>query len=224
MAKAQLHGVVDEFHYDGGEVNFGEKRANSLPYLYPTSAARQGGDKTPKGHIMLLPYTRSIMMTVLALVFSQPCLAAIGQSQSSLDPFLEQLQRESMGTKAPKSHDPFMVLVSLSMPESSLIPLLRQAHELGAPVYIQGVLPEGFKATIETINQRLQAQGEQPIGGISIDPHPFKTWGVTRVPTYILQDQGRVDRLTGNITPRAALQQFVISGDNQDLARTLSKR
>nr|AKN35841.1 hypothetical protein [Vibrio tasmaniensis] len=36
-----MHGVVGEFHFDGDEANFGEKRANSLPYFRQTSAARQ---------------------------------------------------------------------------------------------------------------------------------------------------------------------------------------
>ncbi|MFA0077994.1 type-F conjugative transfer system pilin assembly protein TrbC [Vibrio artabrorum] len=159
---------------------------------------------------------------VLLFGLSAPCWAVDVQTPEAMTRFLTQQQARAGGVQ--KVESPLLILVSLSMPSSSLVPLMRQAHELGAPVYIQGVLPSGFKATVQKINQLLQAQGEAPIGGISIDPHPFKTWGVTRVPTYILQDQGRVDRLTGNVTPRAALQQFALSGENAALARTLSKR
>ncbi|MGX9523180.1 type-F conjugative transfer system pilin assembly protein TrbC [Vibrio mediterranei] len=130
------------------------------------------------------------------------------------------------------------------MPQSSLIPLLRQASELGAPVMIRGVLPQGFKATIDTVYQLMAQMKQQhlpPLGGVSIDPHAFTTWHVTRVPTFVLQESGaslssptesspaeasqaepgRADRLVGNLTPMAALKQFAISGEHSELARSL---
>ncbi|MGR5299397.1 type-F conjugative transfer system pilin assembly protein TrbC [Vibrio mediterranei] len=124
--------------------------------------------------------------------------------------------------------------MSLSMPQSSLIPLLRQASELGAPVMIRGVLPQGFKATIDAVYQLMAQMKQQhlpPLGGVSIDPHAFTIWHVTRVPTFVLQEAGtslpsptepgRADRLVGNLTPMAALKQFAISGEHSELARSL---
>ncbi|WP_338126453.1 type-F conjugative transfer system pilin assembly protein TrbC [Vibrio mediterranei] len=124
--------------------------------------------------------------------------------------------------------------MSLNMPQSSLIPLLRQASELGAPVMIRGVLPQGFKATIDAVYQlmaQMQQQHLPPLGGVSIDPHAFTTWHVTRVPTFVLQEAetsppnlaepSPTDRLVGNLTPMAALKQFAISGEHSELARSL---
>jgi conjugal transfer pilus assembly protein TrbC len=170
------------------------------------------------------------------------------QTPDDVQHFLNNLQAQHAPVGAPAA-PPLQIFVSLNMPQSSLIPLLRQASELGAPVMIRGVLPQGFKATIDAVYQ-LMAQMEQqhlpPLGGVSIDPHAFTTWHVTRVPTFVLQEAGTslssptessptesnpaeasqvepnlADRLVGNLTPIAALKQFAISGEHSELARSL---
>ena len=160
------------------------------------------------------------------------------QTPNDVQRFLHNLQAQQAPTRA-QAAPPLQIFVSLSMPQSSLIPLLRQASELGAPVMIRGVLPEGFKATIDAVYQlmaQMQQQHLPPLGGVSIDPHAFTTWHVTRVPTFVLQEAetspsspaepnlaepGRADRLVGNLTPMAALKQFAISGEHSELARSL---
>jgi conjugal transfer pilus assembly protein TrbC len=165
------------------------------------------------------------------------------QTPDDVQHFLNNLQAQHApaGTQAAP---PLQIFVSLSMPQSSLIPLLRQASELGAPVMIRGVLPQGFKATIDAVYQlmaQMQQQHLPPLGGVSIDPHAFTTWHVTRVPTFVLQETetslssptesnpaeasqvepNLADRLVGNLTPMAALNQFAISGEHSELARSL---
>lgn len=152
------------------------------------------------------------------------------QNPDDVQRFLNNLQAQHAPTRA-QAAPPLQIFVSLSMPQSSLIPLLRQASELGAPVMIRGVLPQGFKATIDAVYQlmaQMQQQHLPPLGGVSIDPHAFTTWHVTRVPTFVLQstesnptEPGRADRLVGNLTPMAALKQFAISGEHSELARSL---
>ncbi|MGX9520544.1 type-F conjugative transfer system pilin assembly protein TrbC [Vibrio mediterranei] len=155
------------------------------------------------------------------------------QTPDDVQRFLHNLQTQQGFTPA-QTTSPLQIFVSLSMPQSSLIPLFRQASELGAPVMIRGVLPQGFKATIDAVYQ-LMAQMEQqhlpPLGGVSIDPHAFTTWHVTRVPTFVLQEAetspsspaepNLADRLVGNLTPMAALKQFAVSGEHSELARSL---
>lgn len=150
------------------------------------------------------------------------------QNPEDIQRFLSELSPTS---RAPTP--PLQIFVSLTLPQSSLIPLLRQASDLGAPVMIRGVLPQGFKATIDAVYQlmsQMQRQDLPPLGGVSIDPQAFTTWHVTRVPTFILQgttkvndktDQSHADRLMGNLTPIAALKQFAISGEHSDLARSM---
>ncbi|MGR5299316.1 type-F conjugative transfer system pilin assembly protein TrbC [Vibrio mediterranei] len=162
------------------------------------------------------------------------------QTPDDVQRFLHNLQTQQGFTPA-QTASPLQIFVSLSMPQSSLIPLLRQASELGAPVMIRGVLPQGFKATIDAVYQlmaQMQQQHLPPLGGVSIDPHAFTTWHVTRVPTFVLQptalnpaepspaepgraEPNRADRLVGNLTPMAALKQFAISGEHSELARSL---
>ncbi|WP_301338305.1 type-F conjugative transfer system pilin assembly protein TrbC [Vibrio mediterranei] len=160
------------------------------------------------------------------------------QTPDDVQRFLKNLQAQHAPAGA-QAAPPLQIFVSLSMPQSSLIPLLRQASELGAPVMIRGVLPQGFKATINAVYQlmaQMQQQHLPPLGGVSIDPHAFTTWHVTRVPTFVLQEtetspssptesnpaeSGQADRLVGNLTPMAALNQFAISGEHSELARSL---
>ncbi|ASI93424.1 MULTISPECIES: type-F conjugative transfer system pilin assembly protein TrbC [Vibrio] len=165
------------------------------------------------------------------------------QTPDDVQRFLNNLQAQHAPAGA-QTAPPLQIFVSLSMPQSSLIPLLRQASELGAPVMIRGVLPQGFKATIDAVYQlmaQMQQQHLPPLGGVSIDPHAFTAWHVTRVPTFVLQETetspssptesspaeasqaepGRADRLVGNLTPMAALKQFAISGEHSELARSL---
>ncbi|MCY9855394.1 type-F conjugative transfer system pilin assembly protein TrbC [Vibrio mediterranei] len=157
------------------------------------------------------------------------------QTPNDVQRFLHNLQAQHAPAGA-QAAPPLQIFVSLSMPQSSLIPLLRQASELGAPVMIRGVLPQGFKATIDAVYQlmaQMQQQHLPPLGGVSIDPHAFTTWHVTRVPTFVLQptalnpaepsqaEPSSADRLVGNLTPMAALKQFAISGEHSELARSL---
>ncbi|MCG9658770.1 type-F conjugative transfer system pilin assembly protein TrbC [Vibrio mediterranei] len=157
------------------------------------------------------------------------------QTPDDVQRFLKSLQAQQAPTRA-RAAPPLQIFVSLNMPQSSLIPLLRQASELGAPVMIRGVLPQGFKATIDAVYQLMAQMKQQhlpPLGGVSIDPHAFTIWHVTRVPTFVLQptalnpaepspaEPGRADRLVGNLTPMAALKQFAISGEHSELARSL---
>jgi conjugal transfer pilus assembly protein TrbC len=152
------------------------------------------------------------------------------QTPDDVQRFLNNLQAQHSPAEA-QAAPPLQIFVSFSMPQSSLIPLLRQAGELGAPVMIRGVLPQGVKATIDAVYQlmaQMQQQHLPPLGGVSIDPHAFIAWHVTRVPTFVLQptalnpaEPGPPDRLVGNLTPMAALKQFAISGEHSKLARSL---
>lgn len=75
-----------------------------------------------------------------------------------------------------------IVLVSQSMPKSSLQALLKQANKYQAMVVVRG-LPEGD--LIEEINQ-LRKLAEGSGSGFAIDPTLFTRFQVDTVPTFIL--------------------------------------
>ncbi len=130
-----------------------------------------------------------------------------------------------------------IVFVSLSMPDSTLKGIILQAQKLNAEVVIRGVLPSGFKATTSRLSELLiddpNQATKEPLGGVSIDPVRFRQFAVTRVPTYVLLDDGacavaklpcgseHFDQLEGNVTPISALHVFEQKGMLSPIAHRL---
>jgi type-F conjugative transfer system pilin assembly protein TrbC len=130
-----------------------------------------------------------------------------------------------------KQFQGLLIFASLGMPEMSLKALLKQADHLGVPIIIQGVLPEGFMATVKKMMHLItpdkkSQKGELPIGGIVIEPNWFKHFGITQVPAFVLTDQlvpcvgqdckvTEHDVLYGNISLYDALNIFRQKGSIQ---------
>ena len=124
-----------------------------------------------------------------------------------------------------------LVLVSLGMPDSALIPLLKDASTTGARVIIRGMVAGGdLKATAMRIRKLINHAGG---GQIDIDPLPFRTFNVTRVPTFIvtktsyrdcrgIECKGTIplfDKIVGNISLRSALETVSLRGDVKGVAK-----
>ncbi|MBY7933075.1 type-F conjugative transfer system pilin assembly protein TrbC [Vibrio furnissii] len=179
---------------------------------------------------------RLTVFVLLALSFQ--CLANGFDFNKEIQKQLEKIHDENAGKYADvnnleRPHPNLIIFVSLSMPESSLESILRQADEINAAVVIKGVVPQGLKATIDNVSKLLIGNRTDPkdiFGGISIMPERFDQFGVNKVPTYILipQDKCKVakdycdpknyDKLVGNITPISALNVFRNNGEYAKLA------
>lgn len=120
------------------------------------------------------------------------------------------------------------IFASLGMPEMALKALLKQADHLGVPILIQGLLPQGFMATVNKMMQLVGAdkkptEGQMPVGGIVIEPNWFKHFGITQVPAFVLTNAlnpciggncktTEHDVITGNISLYEALRIFKQKG------------
>ncbi|MDF1805791.1 type-F conjugative transfer system pilin assembly protein TrbC [Hyphomonas sp.] len=111
------------------------------------------------------------------------------------------------------------VLVSLGMPDDALRRLAMEAHELNATMVIRGFYGETF---LDTQNRIASLFSQDEAAGLTIDPRPFKAFGVTQVPAIVyaegpIEPCGELgcvpaapphDIVRGNISLRAALELF----------------
>ena len=145
---------------------------------------------------------------------------SVHQTQQEQLKKLDRHRPQSSAVQTPQ----VIVFASLGMPRTSLHQLVMQADQYQVPVVIRGVLPEGFKATVNTIHKALANENQipngdnQPVrGGIAIDPNWFRTFGIKQVPAFVVVKEGACseqghcssydfDVLYGNIPLPSALE------------------
>ena len=79
-----------------------------------------------------------------------------------------------------------IVFTSLSVPAASWRQSARDAARIGAPLVLRGVAPEGLRATVKAVGERLG--GAQ--AGVAIDPRLFRLFGIERVPAVAVVPGG----------------------------------
>ena len=114
----------------------------------------------------------------------------------------------------------FYMFASFGLSDSLLRQMLDYAKIYNGVIVLRGLKNNSFKQTAEHV-QRLSKEGEE--AAIIIDPTLFKQFEVERVPAYILAKQEKCpvglsckpsyDKITGNITPKYALEKFVEKGE-----------
>ena len=117
-----------------------------------------------------------------------------------------------------------LIFMSLSVPKPSWRQWAAEAARAGVPLVVRGPSPEGLRATIEEIGDRLG--GEE--AGVAIDPRLFRLFDIDRVPAVVALPLGvppcrsrgcaddeppPFDRITGNIGLVAALAAIAAEGD-----------
>ncbi len=105
-----------------------------------------------------------------------------------------------------------IVFISLSMPDSSLKSLFKEAEACGARMVIRGLINNSFTQT----SQKLQSLGIS----VDIDPPLFEEFKIEHVPSFVhckLSIEGpqvqNHDRILGNVTLLHALEQFKERGE-----------
>ena len=115
-----------------------------------------------------------------------------------------------------QSPSQLLVFISQSMPDSCIKQLWGQVHKVGGKIVLRGLIGNSFKDTQSYIQQ---------LGIIAdIDPNLFETFSIREVPTFILVSQNRHDRMVGNVSLTAFLEQASTSGDLKHQAHQLLKR
>lgn len=117
-----------------------------------------------------------------------------------------------------------LVFVSLTMPRSSLIALLKQSEELQIPLIIQGVLPGGFPLTMQHILNLLNSEQPPINNGFAISNEWFHQFNIKKVPAFVVVKDGHCfpdstcgesdfDIVYGNVSMYEALD-VLKTGDN----------
>jgi conjugal transfer pilus assembly protein TrbC len=125
------------------------------------------------------------------------------------------IQEKTISTK----RNGLLIFVSFSMPSSLLIKLDEIARKAGGKLIIRGLKNNSFKETIAYIKQ-MQSQGI----AVDIDPQAFECFDVQLVPAFVLSEGLKYDKITGNVSVRYALEQFVQHGDLSAKAKEYLKR
>ncbi len=114
-----------------------------------------------------------------------------------------------------------IIFISLSMPESSLKSLFKEAEACGARMVIRGLINNSFAQT----SQKLQSLKIS----VDIDPPLFEEFKIEHVPSFVhckLSSEGpqvqNHDRVLGNTTLLYALEQFKEKGELKGIEEYLS--
>lgn len=128
---------------------------------------------------------------------------------------------------------PMIVLVSLGMPTVALHALQVQAHRYQVPLVIRGVLPQGFRYTLQQLYRTLPTQGtKQRLGGALIEPTWFQRFGIEQVPAFVQVPAGacvadqvcaasQFDVVYGNVSLTDALHYLAAHGQHGQVAKAI---
>ena len=116
-----------------------------------------------------------------------------------------------------------LIFMSLSVPPSSWAQWAREAARAGAPLVLRGVGPEGLRATVKEVGERLGGAD----AGVAIEPRLFRLFAIELVPAVAAVPGGvppcssrgcaadpapQHDIVTGNIGLAGALEAIAAEG------------
>jgi len=132
--------------------------------------------------------------------------------------------------------DNILIFTSFSMPDASLQAWLADADLVGASVVVRGLIDNDWRKTLTKMHHLL---GDDPQGGMQIDPVLFQSFNITQVPAVVIVETllvpcqenmtcnvyGKFDVIYGNVTLRYALTQLQAEGEASGavVARALAK-
>lgn len=114
----------------------------------------------------------------------------------------------------------FYMFATLSLSDNILKQMLEYAKLYNGTIVLRGIEDNSFVKTSNHI-QRIATEADS--AAIIIDPTLFKKFKVVSVPSYVLAKHKECpvgiscmpnyDKITGNITPKYALEKFIEKGD-----------
>ena len=103
----------------------------------------------------------------------------------------------------------YYVFISLSMPKPSIKQLLEQSKELDAQVVLRGFVNNSHRITAQIMQDLVTAAKY----GLIVDPELFSQYEVKQVPTFVVVDNDKYDKLAGNISWNEAINIIKKRGD-----------
>jgi conjugal transfer pilus assembly protein TrbC len=102
------------------------------------------------------------------------------------------------------------ICLSFSVPDSVWISLSKQAEKLGGTLLLRGIPDNSFPELSRRLT-RLKHLGLNAT--VQIDPEFFQRHQVSKVPTFVVQGDMGVDKLSGNISLEDALRLMAEGGE-----------
>ena len=109
------------------------------------------------------------------------------------------------------------IFASLSLTENTLIELAKQAKKYNGMIVFRGFKNGSFKEMVAALRNTV----EKSKSGVIIDPTLFTEYDVTVVPTFVVTDHKKHDKLSGNVTIDFALDKIAEQGELKTLAQQL---
>lgn len=160
----------------------------------------------------------SIYLSLALLGTTSLNVFAESSSNEELVQLLENKTNRGLFKKSEETN--FYMFVSLVLSDNNLRQILESAKQYKGVVVLRGIKNNSF---LETSNHLQRIVGEDEYPGIIIDPTLFTKFEITQVPTYVLAKSSNCpvgiscrpvfDKITGNITPRYALEKFLEKGE-----------
>ena len=115
-----------------------------------------------------------------------------------------------------------MVFMSLSVPEQIWLDLSKEINKAGGVFVLRGLPNNSFK-NLATVLLKLKERGmEAPI---QLHPQLFEEYSIDQVPTFVVRDGKKFDKISGAISLSSALEKINEKGDAgfQELGETEEK-
>jgi type-F conjugative transfer system pilin assembly protein TrbC len=176
--------------------------------------------------VAFIKIIKNILLSSLAL----PGILGFGFSAPNTA-FLDELQNTSIQNQwnsiqisQSAQHSHCILFVSLGMPKQLLIAYFKQAHKLGIPVVIRGLLKNDYQVTAQRLFSILYPQHQKPIlGGVEIDPLWFSKYQVQVVPTLVVFRGQESAKISGNL-PISSLLNEIIRNANINAVKDSAQR
>jgi len=170
---------------------------------------------------IVFTYRGAVMWKKLLLLLHLAFVNQVAYSdQNALyQKFMQQLSQDKVVKNKFIRHNPRQQIqlnndvgyfISFSMPDLAIQEALRQAQKYHVPVYINGLINDSFA---DTAQKFIQHFGQNSSYGLGIDPIRFTRFNVNTVPTLVLKCGQQIDKLTGNIPLKNAIEKMATEGD-----------
>lgn len=121
---------------------------------------------------------------------------------------------------APPQEESLLVCISFSVPKESWVSLSNEVEKTGGAFIVRGLPDNSFQQLAYRVKELKDAGVNVPI---HIDPRCFKKYLISEVPSFVVVDGGRYDKVAGNISLKGALELMAQEGETEK-AKELSRR
>lgn len=110
------------------------------------------------------------------------------------------------------------VFMSFSVPIESWKDLSSQLEQMGGSFVLRGLPENSVKSFLKQIASLREAGVNAPI---LIDPEAFEKYAIKAVPTVVLINGEKYDKITGNILLKTVLKSFAEKGSVKEIAKNI---